>query len=297
RGFLSAVTVANCPEIPAGASGRLQFAEWLSSAENPLTARVYANRVWCWLMGQGLVDSVNNFGTTGSPPSHPQLLDWLAGELIRSGWSTKHLVRQIVLSNAYRRRVVEAGERAAAIDPDNRLYWSGPRRRLSAEELRDAMLWASGELDTAMGGSLIRSGTKVDNHYAHASTRRSIYQPVFRNALPALFDTFDFASPSVSTGQRTRSTVATQALTLVNEPWVRQRARALATRLVDEHERAEPETLIRAAFQQCLQREPSNEELLISHEFFETQDPAQHAAPLARLAHALFASIDFRYLR
>ena len=296
RGFLTAFSIAQPFNIPEGSSGRLEFAQWLTARENPLTSRVYANRIWTWLMGQGLVDSVNNFGTTGTNPSHPELLDWLALELVNSGWSTKHVVRLIVLSDVYRRRFSPAGEIASARDPDNRLYWNGNHRRLTAEELRDSMLLASGELDSTVGGSLITNETKSDYGYRSLSTRRSLYQPVFRNALPQLFDAFDFASPSVSTGQRSRSTVATQALGLLNETWVHDRAKAMAVLVSSQHSQVDPAVWIRSVYARCYQRQPTAEELDICQQFFAHSDNQQHPQQLEFLIHSIFASIDFRYL-
>ncbi len=296
RGFLAAIEVNQPHGIPAGVSGRLEFAQWVSSANNPLTARVYANRVWSWLMGQGIVDSVNNFGTTGSVPSHPELLDWLASELVRNNWSTKHLVRLVVLSDAYRRKVTDPHPSVAELDFDNRLYWRGYQRRLTAEELRDSMLQASGELDTTLGGTIMTPATKSDGNYKHTSNRRSIYNPLFRNSLPELFDAFDFPSSGLSVGQRSRSTVATQALVLLNNAWVHARAKAMAARLQSESEYADPIVWIGSAYQICFQRSPSIEELRTCLEFFEPKVESRVPEQLERLAHTLLASIDFRYL-
>ena len=296
RGFLAAIEVKQLNGIPEGVSGRLEFAQWVSSADNPLAARVYANRVWSWLMGQGIVDSVNNFGTTGSLPSHPELLDWLAAELIRNNWSTKHLVRLMVLSDAYRRKVSGPFGAVAELDPDNRLYWRGHQRRLTAEELRDAMLQASGELDTTLGGTIMKPATKSDGSYKHATTRRSIYNPLFRNSLPELFDAFDFPSSGISVGQRSRSTVSTQALVLLNNTWVHARAKAMAARLRSESDQDDPVAWIGSAYQKCFQRSPSFEELGTCLEFFEPKVESRVPEQLERLAHTLLASIDFRYL-
>ncbi len=296
RGFLAAIELSQPLGIPEGVSGRLEFAQWVSSAENPLTARVYANRLWSWLMGQGIVDSVNNFGTTGSVPSHPELLDWLAAELIRNNWSTKHLVRLIVLSDSYRRKVSGPFGAVAELDPDNRLYWRGHQRRLTAEELRDAMLQSSGELDTTLGGTIMKPATKSDGNYKHASTRRSIYNPLFRNSLPELFDAFDFPSSGMSVGQRSRSTVSTQALVLMNNAWVHERAKAMAARLRSESVQDDPVAWIGSAYQKCFQRSPSIEELGTCLDFFEPKVELRFLEQLERLAHTLFASIDFRYL-
>ncbi len=235
RGFLTALQREDTPSIPTNSSGRIELAQWLSAPSNPLTARVYANRIWSWLMTRGIVASVNNLGTTGLAPTHPELLDWLARELTQRNWSTKHLVRMIVMSDAYCRGRPIGGDAPQLIaDPTNQLIWRGTSRRLTVEALRDAMLQISGELDCEVGGSLIAAGTKVDYNYAHRSTRRSLYHPVFRNSLPELFEAFDFADPSTSIGQRPRSTVATQGLVLLNSSWVVARARAVAARIRNE---------------------------------------------------------------
>lgn len=294
RGFLTALGEPR--QIPTGSSGRLELAKWLSDARSPLAARVYANRVWSWLMGQGIVSTVNNFGTTGTQPTHPELLDWLAQELIRSGWSTKHLVRIIVSSQAYRRAIVKPAQMQADIDPDNQFYWRGHRRRLTAEALRDAMLSISGELDTQIGGSLIKPGTSADYNYVHTGHRRSVYQPVFRNSLPELFEAFDFADPSASIGKRPRSTVATQALVLTNHAWVIARAQAAAQKTLREHPQASSEQLVRACYVQCFQRPPGSEELQIASEYLRGGGEDDLEPRLQGILHALFASIDFRYL-
>ncbi len=296
RGFLSAISISSKNTIPTGSSGRVEMAEWISSCENPMTARVYANRIWSWMMGRGIVESVNNFGATGTAPSDPELLDWLATELIQNKWSTKHLVRLIVQSDVYRRKVVAANEFTLQLDPDNRYYWRGQQRRLTAEELRDSMLQISGELDLAMGGSLVGSETKSDTNYKHSSKRRSVYHPLFRNALPELLDSFDFPSSGMSVGQRSRSTVATQALVLMNSDWVKTRAKAMALRLRTECEHDDPNLWIETAFQLCFQRAPSIDELRTCLAFFPPNLESTFPNQLDKLTHTLLASIDFRYL-
>jgi hypothetical protein len=307
RGFLSAIRVADPPPIPPHGDARLALAQWVAANDHPLTARVYANRVWSWLMGRPLVPTSNNFGTTGEPPTHPALLDWLASELIRSGWSTKHLVRLIVTSQAYQLAVAGGGTDPSMVDPDNRYFGRGQRRRLSVEALRDAMLFASGELEFAPGGSQIKAGTIVDYHYAHDSLHRSIYQPIFRNALPDLYAEFDFADPSRSVGRRDRSTTARQALALANSPWVLARARATARRLRGPAATEAPplaaRELVINAYRTCLQRDPQPVELERCLAFLQPSiadnEPAVEAAehdPLVDLVQALFGSIDFRFV-
>lgn len=316
RGFLSAISVPSVSSIPTGADSRLALARWIAAEENPLTARVYVNRLWASLMGTGLVTTPNEFGTMGAMPTHPELLDWLAAEFHRSGGSTKHIVRLIVTSAAYQRRV-ESTAQLATMDPDNRWYHRGHRRRLSAEALRDQMLRVSGELDETVGGSTIAANTVTDYQYEHRSLRKSIYQPVFRNALPELFAEFDFADPSRSVGRRSRSTVSTQALALWNSPWVTARANATAARVrqmaaanTTAYLDAMPE-MVRLTYQHCLQRDPTDTELQRCIAFLseateridpssrssDTVEAADHAHdPLVDLVQALFASLEFRYL-
>jgi mono/diheme cytochrome c family protein len=305
RGFLSAIPPADrlANRIDPDSSGRVELAQWIADRENPLTARVYANRIWSLLMGDGLVASENNFGTTGEQPSHPELLDRLAIVLIDHRWSTKNLVRTIVTSDAYRRRVADDPQRIA-VDPDNRLYASGNLKRIPVEALRDAMLCVSGELDRRVGGSLIRPGTKSDYDYEHGSSRRSVYLPVFRNSLPPLFDVFDFADASVSVGQRSRSTIAQQSLAMMNHPWVIDRAKIASQRFRNDHSIRDAESLVRRLHRMGLGRDPDPEEMRICVQYLERG--GEHGESAAQwppeedrvvdLIQSLFASIDFRYL-
>lgn len=310
RGFLTAVSPAWKETIPDSSSGRRELAQWISSPENPLTARVYVNRVWSWLNGQAIVSTVNNFGTTGTEPSHAELLDWLAEELVANNWSTKHIVRLIVNSDAYRRSSDFSSPQAMELDPNNLLYWRGSRRRLTVEALRDAMLKVSGELDHRVGGSGIRGKGNADYNYAHKGTRRSIYQPVFRNSLPDLYEAFDFADSSVSVGKRPRSTVATQALVLMNHPWVVARAKAAAERFNSLYNPKEKNTseLVESLYLHCFGREPTREELAASLAFLAesrvisdgevntSEESTIEPQLLEQLIHTLFASVDFRFL-
>ncbi|HEY2840495.1 MAG TPA: DUF1553 domain-containing protein, partial [Pirellulales bacterium] len=232
RGFLQVVAVTAAP-LPSDQSGRLQLAEWLVSAENPLPARVYANRVWHWLFGRGLVASVDNFGTTGETPTHAELLDHLAIEFRRRDWSVKQLVRYVVTSEAYRQGSRESAAGLAA-DPENRLLWRNRRKRLEAECLRDAMLSISGQLSDEAGGATIPPGVASDFDYVDRGARRSVYVPVLRNAIPEIFEAFDFPDPSLVAGSRNASTVAPQALFLMNHTFVRAQAEAAARRLLSD---------------------------------------------------------------
>lgn len=297
RGFLSCIN-AHEPQLDAltridpDSNGRLELAKWIASPQNPLTARVYVNRIWYHLLGQGIVPSLDNFGTTGQLPSHPELLDWLASEFIAHGWSTKWLVRTIVTSKAYRRSVAASAE-AIEKDPENTSFARGNLRRLDSEALRDSMLLSSGEL--RLGGtfeSTIKSGTSADYRYQHDNNLRSVYMPWFRNALPPLVREFDGANPSFSISQRNRSTVATQALAMMNNPWIRDRAKALVASMPEVPTNSTDSTPtmlhIEEVFHRILGRSPDEAEVLWAQGLLKTDD-------LEELAHQLFASIDFRY--
>src|SRR5262249_38127315 len=189
RGLLQVATCGPAPRMPADESGRRQLAEWLAGRDNPLTARVFVNRAWHWLLGAGLVRTTDNFGTTGERPSHPELLDHLATRFVESRWSIKSLVRAIVLSSTYRvGRIANPSHEAAAAHPETRLLARANRRRLEAECIRDTILAVSGRLVLDRGGPTYRPGLATDYGYRHTDTRRSVYAPVFRNSLPQLFE-------------------------------------------------------------------------------------------------------------
>jgi hypothetical protein len=245
RGFLSVLDVPDAPRINPKASGRLELAEWLTSAKNPLTPRVAVNRIWQHLFGQGLVTSVDNFGTTGAAPSHPELLDALATQFVRDGWSVKKLVRELVLSRAYQLGS-EAPPAAMTLDPADRLIWRHAPRRLSAEELRDAMLAASGQLDRTRPDGPPAKGLKVVElrnngpearrleEEMRANHGRSVYLPLLRGLTPRTLEAFDPAEQGMVSGNRDATTVATQALYLLNDPFVRSQALDLAERLLKQ---------------------------------------------------------------
>ena len=222
-------------------SGRLELAEWLASSSHPLTARVMVNRVWQWHFGHGLVRSVDNFGLLGERPSHPALLDWLADEFSRNSqneWSVKLLHRQLVTSATYRMSTTHDAT-AALVDPENRLLWRFHRQRLEVESLRDALLFVSDRLDETPGGTLLPTANRAYvtstanvNPAVYNSLRRSIYLPVVRSALYEVFTAFDFADPSTLNGQRDQTTVAPQALFMMNSEFVLHQSRSLAERLL-----------------------------------------------------------------
>jgi len=246
-------------------SGRLELARWLVAPENPLTPRVMANRLWRWHFGRGLVESTDNFGMLGDAPSHPELLDWMASQLPRDGWSLKTMHRRIVLSSTYQ---MSSGLNAAnlKIDPENRFYWRSDIRRLQAESIRDAVLSASGQMDHSMGGSMMNVGNRefVFNHTSKDNTsyqtaRRSIYLPVIRNNLYDAFSLFDYTTADVTNGDRQASTVAPQALFMLNSDLLLDSAQSLAERLIREVSDDEAARLNRL-FELALGRLPSDQE-------------------------------------
>ena len=283
RGFLNVLALP-AATFPHKESGRREFAAWLANRENPLTARVFVNRAWHWLFGAGLVSTVDNFGTTGELPSHPELLDWLAVEFVEHGWDVKWLVREIVSSRTWQQRA-GAGE--------NRLLSHYPRRRLSAEQLRDAMLVASGELDSTLLGPNIAEAGEIDANdtsaqnleyrYEFKDTRRSVYTPAFRNRRHDLFEVFDFGNINAPLGARTTSTVAPQALFFLNHPWVIARARAAALRA----------TSLDAAFLSTLGRSPRAGERMKFEIFLAATSERETA--WEHVFQTLFASVDFRF--
>ncbi len=204
-------------------SGRLELAQAIASPDNPLTARVLVNRVWLHHFGTGLVRTPSDFGLRGEPPTHPELLDWLAATFVEGGWSIKKLHRTLVLSSVYRQSSVDRPE-AAAVDPENRLLWRMNRHRLEFEALRDSLLAVAGRLDRKMGGK----GEEIAA--PPFGKRRTVYGFIDRQNLPGLFRTFDLASPDASTPQRFTTTVPQQALFLMNSPFPADQARALVAR-------------------------------------------------------------------
>lgn len=227
------------PPSPSG-SGRLELAQWLTSDRQPLTARVIVNRVWQWHFGFGLVRSSDNFGMLGELPSHPELLDHIALDFVEQGWSLKRLHREILRSATYQMGT-QTSERALLVDPENRLRWKYARRRLEAEAIRDAVLAVSGQLDGTMTGSLLPTANRAYvtstanvNPAIYQSTRRSLYLPVVRSALYEVFQAFDFADPSVLSGERQSTTVAPQALFMMNSQLVAEQTLNLADRLLSE---------------------------------------------------------------
>lgn len=305
RGVLQVATLSSPPAMPADASGRQELATWIAAADHPLTSRVFVNRIWHHLFGRGLVDTLDNFGTTGSVPSHPALLDFLARQFTDDGWSTKRLIREIVLSRTYRQATHTAPPNEH--NPENQLLAGINRRRLDAESLRDAILSVAGTLDDRMGGPgisdpsvLAKAGSETPSEYTFvfSDTRRSVYTPAFRNRRLELFEVFDAANPNAVVGRRPTSTVATQALYLLNSPFVMEQATAAAERLLAEPQ--DEDLRLERAFLRCLGRLPSTTERAAVQAMLASEglppDSDTTGAAWATLFQALFGSIDFRTL-
>ncbi len=277
RGFLTAFEVKDAPAVNPKQSGRLELARWLVSSENPLVARVAANRVWHHLFGHGIVSTVDNFGVNGDLPSHPELLDHLANRLVQEGWSIKRLIRTIVLTRAYQLSSQSTPAHLAA-DPANHLVWRHAPRRLDAEEVRDAILAAAGTLSSSKPAKFAVQDLKMveirDNgpeaksirEQAEASTARSVYLPLLRGIVPSSLEVFDPVDQTLVSGQRDATTVPSQALFLLNSSFVRRNALALAEKLLADGNLSES-SRIAAAYRLVFGREPTESELARGESF------------------------------
>lgn len=313
RGAIGGGHFPDMSPIPAGQSGRVQFAEWVTHPGNPLTARVLVNRVWMHLFGEGLVRSVDNFGNSGERPSHPALLDQLAADFMADGWSLRKLVRRLVLTRTWQLASLPSPDpihaAGQARDPDNRLLGRAHRRRLDAHALRDAILTVSGRLDRRLFGPNVSAGS-VDANSSEAQTleysyvftdlRRSLYAPAFRNKRLELFEHFDFADINGPIGQRTRGTIVPQALYFLNHPFILTESRAAAARLSKSKPGASPTEKVDWLWLSILGRTPSGRERGHALTFLHApEEPGTHSGPETRYAHliqTLFASADFRYM-
>lgn len=331
RGMLQVIALTSAARPDPQHSGRLELAHWLTSRDNPLTARVFVNRVWRHLFGRGLVTTPDDYGVNGARPSHPELLDQLAVQFMHEGWSVKRLIRHLVLSRAYRmtsgpdasstadpaiRNALESG---LAKDPDNVFLWRMSPRRIEAEIFRDAVMNAAGTLKHTPPAPeenfLAQFNPYREDEYRTFKPlfspgdidrpQRSVYLPVIRGVLPEVFQLFDFAAPERSVAERDESTVPAQALYLMNSPWVIQQARQTALRLLNEEkdDRLRIARLYRLAFS----REPQPDELVRVEAFLNGPLLLQKADPLTSeqlreelwtsLCQTIFASAEFRMLR
>ncbi len=313
RGFVQVLTNGDAPKISDSESGRLQLAGWLTAPTNPLTARVAVNRIWLHLFGAGLVRSADNFGATGEKPSHPELLDTLAVQFEKDGWSVKKMIRSLVLIHTY--QLSSAHDSFAnETDPDNRLLWHASQRRLDAEAIRDAMLTASGQLDTtppngsvvaSVGDGYIGKGISPEIFSNFEGRRRSVYLPVVRDFVPGVLEVFDFAEPSLVVASRDTTNVPSQALFMMNNEFVREQANAMAKRILATN--ADYPTRLNYAYHLALGRPSTAEERKRADQYLINEAKAliplkkgdQNAAAQlawATFCQALFASAEFRYV-
>lgn len=280
--------------FPADNSGRLALANQIVDPKNPLTARVFVNRVWGALMGSYLVDSPSNFGLQGSTPTHPELLDWLTQDFTSNGWSVKRLVRRIVLSRTYQQSS-DHREDAAAIDPQNKALWRANRKHLSIEQMRDSLLAVAGQLDLTPRG---RAGKWWGEGYTR---RRAIYGYVNRFNLDPTLRTFDFANPMQTQPTRNESIVPSQALFTLNAPFVIDQANAITASEAFVKCETDPQR-IRALFKIVFQRSPKQEELVGIRKFVAMQQRvllkpgSQIKSPWPLVAQALVMSNEFQYV-
>jgi len=310
RGFVQVLHHAETPVIEPDSNGRRELAEWLTSKENALTARVMVNRIWLHLFGEGIVRTPDNFGTTGQAPSHPELLDYLALQFMEKDWSVKTLIREIVLSRTYRMSSdFHAGNYQQ--DPGNEFLWRANPRRLDAEAIRDSILAASGQIElkrprasyiAEMGD--VRVGIRVNEDTINvASVHRSVYLPVVRDVIPEALALFDFAEPDVVRGSRESTNVPSQALYLMNNAFVSGQARAMAERLVESTEKTDER--VEQAFRLVYCRAPNAKELDATNTLFRSMDTHSSTSgqrqesemlTLTMFCQGLLSSADFRYL-
>jgi mono/diheme cytochrome c family protein len=311
RGFVS-IVAPQPPVIGPDSSGRAQLADWLTSDQNPLTSRVAVNRVWQHLFGQGLVGTPDDFGTRGEHPSNPNLLDHLARQFMQQGWSVKRLIRSLVLSRTY--QLSSNFDRAAAAqDPENRLLWRMSRRRLQAEALRDGLLAVSGQLDPSPAESVVAelgvqaTGVGVKPNKEVRSVRRTVYLPVIRNDLPALFQLFDFGDSLAVNGRRSTTNVAPQALFMLNSPLVVDAATHTAEIVLAGSDVPDDRQLLDRLYIRILGRPARHDEVepslsLVHGAMAESagSEPADERSARVRawaiLSQALFCSTNFQYL-
>jgi hypothetical protein len=329
RGFVSILSGGDAPTIPAGTSGRRELAEWITSPANPLTARVMVNRMWHWIFGRGIVESTDNFGSTGHLPTDQPLLDHLAIDFREHGYSVKRMIREIVLSHTYQLSSAYDAKDFAG-DPENTLNWRMSKRRLDAECIRDAMLSVSGDLQYSapIGSSIAMAGDGVINGPRRGGITeaeingdtpvRSIYLGVAREAVPESLALFDFAETSLVTGVRETTNVPSQALFMLNSGFVAKRAERLGERVMAGYPAgpngglgANLQDRITYAYWLAFSRPPDNVERAAATNFF-TRFPAnwskgQNGAAGVRdgsatkaawtsFCRALFASAEFRYV-
>ncbi|MBI3854860.1 MAG: DUF1553 domain-containing protein, partial [Planctomycetes bacterium] len=293
RGFPKVFEIAlTPPAVDVKKSGRAELAAWLTDPAHPLTARVMVNRIWQGHFGEGIVRTPSNFGLKGERPTHPELLDWLAKEFIRQGWSVKRMQRLILTSAAYKRSSA-ADARLAEKDPENRLLGRQNRRRLEAEPIRDALLYIAGTLDLEMGGP-VKDAPQGKSYYKgddknYLVPRRTLYLPVPRQKLYELLPIFDYSDTAVHVDKRPVTIVAQQALFMMNNPLVRQQAKIVAGSLTgSDEERA------RQAWLRLFSRPATGAE--IRAVLYHVDRFGKGTAAWTNVVHALMASNEFLFV-
>lgn len=311
RRILVAIGGENQKMTDAG-SGRLDLARRMMSRQNPFAARVMANRIWHHLMGRGIVDSVDDFGAMGTEPTHPELLDWLASDFMDHDWSMKHLIRQIVLSRTYQTSTqanADQSDLIASIDPNNKLLHKARIRRLTAESLRDSILAVSGRLDDTMFGPSVKvhltafmeGRGRPRSGPLDGDGRRSVYQQILRNFLPPMMLAYDMPSPFNAMGRRSVSNVPSQALMLMNDPFVLAESKRWATRLLNDARFSTTEERIQFALESAIGRPPTERQLHVLIDFVARQADLYGANDddiriWTDLCHTIFNTKDFVYL-
>ena len=303
----------SAPKFAAEQSGRLELAQWLTQDDHPLTSRVLANRVWRWHFGRGLVRTTDNFGLLGERPSHPELLDWLARRVTQRDWSIKSLHRQIMESQTYQLDS-RAESQLVERDPENRLLGRADVRRLEAEAVRDALIAVGDGLDRTLGGSLLTVKNR-DYFFDHTSKdltdyksqRRSLYLPVVRNNVYDVFQLLDYPDAAIPTGDRSTTTIAPQALLMMNSDLVMKCSSNLASKIWTESSRGDHSQRVTFAYVSVFGREPSAGEVASALAFLNEVEQALATGNVApeqhqrrawdSLCHVLLSSNEFIYVR
>lgn len=296
--------------IPNDKSGRLELAAWITSKDNPMTSRVAVNRFWAWTIGRGIVDTVDNFGTTGSEPSHPELLDYLALDFMESGWDVRATVRKILTSRVYQLSSIELSPDAQLRDPENMFCWKGKSRRLMGEEIRDSMLKISERLDESpvLATALARKGDRNRVDVSTGKKRkkgelipedscRSIYLPLPRDAFPDVLELFDMPDATVVQGVRDSTNVPSQSLYLLNNQTVASYANAIVQNAIETFPGRGSDTFeqrVTWLYRKILSRTPSGDELRLADQLLKQSDSSE--AGWVSLVRGLLATAEFRYL-
>ena len=295
-------------KFPAQQSGRLELAKWIGGKENPLTSRVMVNRIWRWHFGEGIVRSPDNFGMMGEKPDNEKLLNWLSHRFTENNWSVKFMHKMIMLSSTYKMGT-RHNSAYAQKDPENRLMWRFSRKRLEAEAIRDSILYICDDLDETMGGTLLnyKKGQYVvkEPHkvQAYKANRRSVYIPIQRSAVYPVLQAFDFPDPSTMNGDRASTTVAPQALFLMNSELVDTRATSLLNKLIND-KNFNFKATVKLLYKKIINRDPSSQEVERSVNYITMMETnfAQHDKDTARInawksfTRALFCSNEFMYV-